>query len=129
MLQRRNTLPTDVVTFPYDAVMSGESERETRIRRIDPRLQTAGWTPQAFRSIGESKLAKAAAIREYPTTSGPADYGLCEAGDVRGVVEAKRLAVGPQEVLAQAKTLLARHRSGTAVPGAVRRAVPVLHER
>ena len=38
--------------------MSGEIERETRIRRIDPRLQTAGWTPQAFRSVGESKLAK-----------------------------------------------------------------------
>ena len=49
------------------APMSGESERETRIRRIDPRLRAADWTPQDFRSIGESKLAKAAAIREYPT--------------------------------------------------------------
>jgi len=83
--------------------MSGESERETRIRRIDPRLETAGWTPQAFRSVGESKLAKAAAIREYPTVSGPADYALCDAREVRGVVEAKRLRIGPQEVLTQAE--------------------------
>lgn len=83
--------------------MSGERERETRIRRIDPRLQAAGWTPQAFRSVGESKLAKAAAMREYPTANGPADYALCDAGQVCGVVEAKRLAVGPQEVLTQAQ--------------------------
>jgi type I restriction enzyme R subunit len=83
--------------------MSGESERETRIRRIDPRLQRVGWTPQDFRSVGESKLARAAAIREYPTASGPADYGLCDGGHVRGVVEAKKLAVGTQEVLGQAK--------------------------
>jgi type I restriction enzyme R subunit len=83
--------------------MSGESERETRIRRIDPRLQRAGWTPQAFRSIGESKLARAAAIREYPTASGLADYSLCDGGHVRGVVEAKKLATGTQEVLEQAK--------------------------
>ena len=83
--------------------MSGESERETRIRRIDPKLQAAGWTPQAFRSFGESKLANAAAIREYPTTNGPADYALCDAQEVRGVVEAKRLATGPQEVLTQAQ--------------------------
>ena len=83
--------------------MSDESERETRIGRIDPRLRAAGWTPQAFRSVGESKLAKAAAIREYPTTSGPADYALCDAGGVRAVVEAKKLAVGTQEVLEQAK--------------------------
>ena len=83
--------------------MSGESERETRIRRIDPKLQTAGWTPQAFRSVGESKLAKAAAIREYPTASGPADYALCDAREVRAVVEAKKLATGPQEVLTQAQ--------------------------
>ncbi len=83
--------------------MSGESERETRLQRIDPRLQRAGWTPQAFRSVGEGKLARAAAIREYPTASGPADYALCDGGHARAVVEAKKLAVGTQEVLEQAK--------------------------
>jgi len=83
--------------------MSGESERETRAQRIDPRLRRAGWTPQAFKSPGESKFAHAAAIREYPTASGPADYALCDGGHVRGVVEAKKLAVGTQEVMEQAK--------------------------
>jgi type I restriction enzyme R subunit len=83
--------------------MSGESERETRLQRIDPRLLRAGWIPQAFRSAGESRLAKVGAIREYPTISGPADYALCDGGHVRGVVEAKKLAVGTQEVLEQAK--------------------------
>ncbi|HLJ99312.1 MAG TPA: hypothetical protein VKU39_05325, partial [Streptosporangiaceae bacterium] len=74
--------------------MGGESERETRFRRIDPGLHRAGWALQSFRSVGESKLARAAAIREYPTVSGPADYALCDGGHVRAVVEAKRLAVG-----------------------------------
>jgi type I restriction enzyme, R subunit len=83
--------------------MTGESERETRIRRIDPRLQRAGWELQNFRSTGEAKFAKEAAIREYPTTSGPADYALCDGGHVRGVVEAKKLSVGTQEVMEQAK--------------------------
>ena len=83
--------------------MSGEGERETRIRRIDPKLLRAGWTPQAFRSVGESKLAQAAAIREYPTTNGPADYALSDAREIRAVVEAKKLGVGPQEVLTQAE--------------------------
>lgn len=83
--------------------MSGESERETRFRRIDPRLQRAGWELQNFRSTGEAQLARAAVIREYPTASGPADYALCDGGHVRGVVEAKKLTVGTQEVMEQAK--------------------------
>ena len=83
--------------------MSGESERETRIKRIDPQVQAAGWTPQGFSSVLESKLAAAAAIREYPTANGPADYAFCDAQEVRAFVEAKRVAVGPQEVLAQAQ--------------------------
>lgn len=81
--------------------MSGESEKQTRIGRIDPRLQRAGWTPQDSGSVAEARFA--AAIREYLTASGPADYALCEGGQVRGVVEAKKVAVGTQEVMEQAK--------------------------
>lgn len=81
--------------------MSRESERETRLRRIDPRLQRAGWTPQEFQSVAEARFA--AAVREYLTASGPADYALCDGGRVCGVVEAKKLAVGTQEVMEQAK--------------------------
>jgi type I restriction enzyme, R subunit len=81
--------------------MGGESEHDTRIGRIDPRLRRAGWTPQSVQS-GAERLT-AAAIREYRTSSGPADYALCDGGHVRAVVEAKKLAVGTQEVLEQAK--------------------------
>ena len=69
--------------------MSGKSERETRIERIDPQLRAAGWTTQTFGSVLESKLAAAAAIREYPTVNGPADYAFCDAQEVRAFVEAK----------------------------------------
>jgi type I restriction enzyme R subunit len=43
------------------------------------------------------------AIREYPTVNGPADYALWVNGQPLGIVEAKRLAVGPQNSLTQAE--------------------------
>jgi DNA-binding Lrp family transcriptional regulator len=43
------------------------------------------------------------AIEEFPTDSGPADYALCAGGQILGVVEAKKLTLGPQEVLMQAE--------------------------
>jgi type I restriction enzyme R subunit len=43
------------------------------------------------------------AVEEWPTAAGPADYALCDEGAVRGVVEAKKLTVGPQGVLTQAE--------------------------
>jgi type I restriction enzyme, R subunit len=45
----------------------------------------------------------ACAIAEYPTENGPADYALCADGAVLAVVEAKKLTVGPQNVLTQAE--------------------------
>ncbi|MBV9949764.1 MAG: hypothetical protein JOZ69_23180, partial [Myxococcales bacterium] len=73
---------------------STDSERKTRKRRIDPKLDAAGWrlaggqsTPSAFRS------------EEEETDAGPADYALWLDGRVVGVVEAKKFTVGPQNVL------------------------------
>jgi len=43
------------------------------------------------------------AIEEYPTASGPADYALCVADQILGIVEAKKLTLGPQNVLGQAE--------------------------
>ena len=43
------------------------------------------------------------AVEEWPTTAGPADYALTDGGEVRGVVEAKKITVGPQGVLTQAE--------------------------
>jgi type I restriction enzyme R subunit len=43
------------------------------------------------------------AVREYPTASGPADYVLYLRGRLVGVIEAKKGAVDPQNVLNQAE--------------------------
>jgi type I restriction enzyme R subunit len=83
--------------------MSLEAERTTRKLRIDPRLTRAGWHIEQFRpELSASDYAKAA-VEEYETANGPADYGLCDGGQVRGVVEAKKVTLGPQGVLTQAE--------------------------
>ena len=43
------------------------------------------------------------AVTEYPTDNGPADYALFVAGRLLGIVEAKKLTLGPQNVLTQAE--------------------------
>ncbi len=72
-----------------------ESEWLTRKRRIDPKLDACGWV----------RAAKSPAHRteEEETSAGPADYALWLDGHVVGVVEAKKLTVGPQNVLTQAE--------------------------
>src|SRR6266581_4025670 len=83
--------------------MSPEAERTTRKQRIDPRLTRAGWQVVGFRPKAPVTNYMRAAVEEFDTANGPADYALCDGGHVRGVVEAKKLAVGPQEVMEQAK--------------------------
>jgi len=74
-----------------------EAEWKTRKERIDPRLDAAGWprrsgppSPKPFRT------------EEEETTNGPADYALWIDNQILAVVEAKKLTVGPQNVLTQA---------------------------
>ncbi|MBN1195576.1 MAG: DEAD/DEAH box helicase family protein [Methanomicrobiaceae archaeon] len=81
----------------------GESEYQTRKRRIDPKLRTAGWKVVPFEEGKELSACDRCAIEEYPTAHGPADYVLCVNGFIIGVVEAKRLSLGPQNVLTQAE--------------------------
>jgi type I restriction enzyme R subunit len=80
-----------------------EAEHLTRSKRIDPRLQTAGWSVVAPREYEESIKLSKAAVKELPTANGPADYALCNDGRVQGVVEAKKVTLGPQGVLTQAE--------------------------
>lgn len=81
--------------------MSYESERATRRARIDPRLAAAGWSVVPART--PASLAPGIAVAEYETTNGPADYALLDGGMPVGVVEAKKLTLGPQGVLTQAE--------------------------
>ena len=80
-----------------------ERERDTRWRRIDPKLTASGW---ALADASEMKLDEVSAptgLREFPSHDGPADYALCTDGRVLGVVEAKKLTIGPAGVLTQAE--------------------------
>jgi len=80
-----------------------ESERKTRKSRIDPLLKTLGWTVVPFEPSRSLSSYQDCAIEEYPTENGPADYALCLNGQIVGVVEAKKVGTGPQEVLTQAQ--------------------------
>jgi len=80
-----------------------ESEWETRKGRIDKRLTDAGWDLVRQGAVRPARFYQHHALEEYPTDKGPADYALCADGDVLGIVEAKKLSLGPQNVLVQAE--------------------------
>ena len=80
-----------------------ESEFRTRRKRIDPKLTCQGWSVVEFGATVGSTHRSKQAVAEYPTENGPADYALFVDGQVLGVIEAKRLTVGPQNVLTQAE--------------------------
>lgn len=78
------------------------SEWQTRKQFVDKELRAAGWrvTPYADRALA---VFDRCAVEEYPTLNGPADYALVLNGRVVGFVEAKKLTLGPQNVLSQAE--------------------------
>jgi type I restriction enzyme R subunit len=80
-----------------------ERERDTRWRRIDPDLKASGWAIAEAVSSKPDELTSPTALTELPTFEGPADYALCAEGRVVGVVEAKKLTIGPEGVLTQAE--------------------------
>jgi type I restriction enzyme R subunit len=89
--------------------MADEAEWKTRKRRVDPKLDAAGWRlprPGVFRQTQPHRS------EEEDTTKGPADYALWVDNHVVGVVEAKKLTLGPQNVLTQAQ----RYASGLRNP-------------
>jgi type I restriction enzyme, R subunit len=81
----------------------GKSEFVTRKQIIDAKLKAAGWTVAKFDAARPLSKYERCAIEEYPTENGPADYALCVGGRILGVVEAKKLSLGPQNVLTQAE--------------------------
>ena len=80
-----------------------ETERVTRKKRIDPLLKSLGWKIVAFDETCPVSSLSDCAVEEYETENGPADYVLCVDGRVVAVVEAKKLTLGPQNVLTQAE--------------------------
>jgi len=66
-------------------------------------LKAAGWKVVPFIQGKTLASQESCAIEEYPTSAGPADYALCSDGRIIGIVEAKKLTLGPQNVLSQAE--------------------------
>jgi type I restriction enzyme R subunit len=86
-------------------VTSSEQNSEwlTRKRLIDPKLKAAGWNIVPFLPGMSFNSHRNCAITEFETANGPADYALCADGKIVGVIEAKKLTLGPQAVLTQAE--------------------------
>lgn len=80
-----------------------ESERQTRKRRVDPLLKSLGWNVIPFDAECPLDRLSNCAVEEYETANGPADYVLYIDGRIVAVVEAKKLTLGPQNVLTQAE--------------------------
>lgn len=76
-----------------------EREWKTRKKRIDPRLDALGWKKAAS---GTHSL-HGHRTEEEETDAGPADYALWLNKDLAGIVEGKKITVGPQNVLTQAR--------------------------
>ena len=84
-----------------------ESVWKARKERIDPKLDSAGW-------ILSSGAQGAHRTEEEKTPNGPADYALWLDQKVAAVVEAKKLEIGPQNVLTRRRQ--ARDLEGGAEP-------------
>ena len=82
-----------------------ESEKITRKKRIDTRLQSSllNWKIIPWTEGMDTSVLDAHAVEEYQTESGPADYALFVNGQLLGIIEAKKLIVGAENVLEQAK--------------------------
>ena len=62
-------------------------------------MRACGWSHS---KSGNTPITRTYRTEEEPTANGPADYALWLDGNITGVVEAKKLTVGPQNVLTQA---------------------------
>jgi type I restriction enzyme R subunit len=80
-----------------------ESEAQTRKKRIDTKLQDAGWNIIPFKDGIDLGTLTNHAVEEFPTANGPADYALVSEGLLLGVIEAKKVTVGAKGVLVQAE--------------------------
>ena len=82
-----------------------ESESATRKKRIDTRLNSSllNWKIINNDQVKDTSVLEAHAVEEYLTETGPADYALFVNGKLLGIIEAKKIAVGAENVLEQAK--------------------------
>jgi type I restriction enzyme R subunit len=85
--------------------MSQEFEWQTRRDRINTKLKALNpaWNIVKYRPELDTSTLDHHAVEEFPTANGPADYALFVKGELLGIIEAKKVGVGPHNVLEQAK--------------------------
>jgi type I restriction enzyme, R subunit len=82
-----------------------ENEWKTRKERIDKKLKalSPAWKIIKYFNELDTKGLNGYAVEEFPTANGPADYALFVKGMCLGIIEAKKVGLGPYNVLEQAK--------------------------
>ncbi len=80
-----------------------ESEATTRKNRIDQILSALGWNIVDYTPDLDSSQLVNHGVREYPLTTGRADYVLFVNGLLVGIIEAKKISIEPLSALEQAK--------------------------
>jgi type I restriction enzyme R subunit len=82
-----------------------ESEWKTRKTRIDAQQKglNPAWSIIPYKETLEYHTLHCCAVEEFQTENGPVDYTLFVNGKLLGILEAKKVAVNPQNVLEQAK--------------------------
>lgn len=85
--------------------MTEELEWQTRRDRINKKLKSLNpaWTIIKYKDSLDTSSLACHGVEEFPTANGPADYALFVHGKLLGIIEAKKVGVGPQNVLEQAK--------------------------
>lgn len=80
------------------------NEETTRKKWIDEKLKKSGWeTLVRYEEGMDTSSLHKVAVEEYMTATGPADYALFANGKLVAFVEAKKISLGPQNVLQQAQ--------------------------
>jgi type I restriction enzyme, R subunit len=92
-----------------------EPEWLTRKKRIDTKLRSLepAWKIIPYKEGMDLSGLNRHAVEEFPTANGPADYALFVDGRLLGIIEAKKVAVSPQNVMEQAKRYAAGAFKGT----------------
>jgi type I restriction enzyme, R subunit len=81
--------------------MLDELEWKTRRDRINTKLKALNpaWNIVKYRPGLDTSTFERHAVEEFPTANGPADYALFVKGKLLGIIEAKKVGVGPHNVL------------------------------
>ncbi len=107
--QDKKLLEENVINFKKRSSSISEykdftiTEKQTRQKLIDLKLQKQGWSIIDFKEGLELNTLNNIAVRELPTKEGFADYALFVKGKLLGIVEAKKISVGSKNVIEQAK--------------------------